>query len=78
MLCELSGILGSEVEMSVGLISRIVSEVVSLSEQEPCGVRGGAIVVLFSSESHPVGRIQVDLTGPIDEAPGRLEHLLVT
>ena len=62
VLCELSRILGSEVEMSVGLISRIVSEVVSLSELEPCGVRGGTIVVLFSSESNPVGRIQVDPT----------------
>ena len=47
-------------ETPLGLISRIVSEVVRLSELEPCGVRGGAIVVMFSPNPHPVGRIQLD------------------
>ena len=60
VLSELSRILESEVEMPLSVISRIVSEVVSLSELEPCGVRGGTIVVMFSSEPQPVGRIQVD------------------
>ena len=50
-----------EVEMAPGLISRIVSELVGQSELEPCGVRGGTIVVMFSSpQSHPVGRIRLD------------------
>ena len=60
VLCELSRLLKVEVEMSPGLISRIVSELVSLSEVEPCGVRGGTIVVLFSSDPQSVGRIRVD------------------
>ena len=47
-------------ETPPGLISRIVSEVVSLSELEPCGVRGGTIVVMFSPNHQPVGRIQLD------------------
>ena len=47
--------------MAPALISRIVSELVGQSELEPCGVRGGTIVVVFSSSpSHPVGRIRLD------------------
>merc|ERR1719221_144417 len=46
--------------MEPGLTARIVSQLVSLSEVEPCGVRGGTIVVMFSSEPHPVRRIRID------------------
>ena len=61
VLCELSQLLEAEVEISPGLVSRIVSELVSLAEVEPCGVRGGTIVVLFSSDpQQPVGKIRVD------------------
>ena len=60
MLRELSHQLGVEVEMEPGLTARIVSQLVSLSEVEPCGVRGGTIVVMFSSEPHPVRRIRID------------------
>ena len=41
-------------------MSDIVRQTISLAEWEPCGVRGGTLVVLFSS--NPPVRLQLDPT----------------
>ena len=59
MLSLLSRLLGGEVEVAEGLMVRMVDRLVTLSEREPCGLRGGSLVILFSPHS-PLLTLQLD------------------
>ena len=52
VLSPLSRSLHCHLEMASSLMSDIVRQTISLAEREPCGVRGGTLVVLFRRGDH--------------------------
>ncbi|KAJ8967597.1 hypothetical protein NQ314_002714 [Rhamnusium bicolor] len=53
-----------EVLLPCGLLQRISSDIISMAESEPCGLRGCKLYLLFETSEHCIrlGTVQCDLT----------------